>query len=456
MYTFPLLILILTALAVTVSKNGVGSFVTLGILGAAIYSIPALINLQASLGAIDSRVTYVPVAPDVKFLVLLSWTGLLVGLGISIFLFPQIAFAGPNRLEDQSMKSIALACAIMAWAGVIYFMISEWSIFFFLKERMDQDAGAFATLWRWTGVLGLVSALLARNRRLLYTNAAIMILIFLRGDRTLVAIATAAMIVAASYRDAKWWRRLSLPQIVGVTFAAAVVFLGKTVYLNLKSGLTGQGWDVTRGLSYKQQLISQFEPLATFNHIEFVMRTGVKIPFAEFVSSILGNILLVPSAFGVSTNVYNATVTAAMSSRLGYGIAGNYLAHGYVVGGTAGAVLFYLMLPLLLRLCDGQFRSKSGTVKVVWCGVGAVVAFYIHRNGLDNLFSFIRQLFIVSVITAALAAALRQVRVGQPPGWVMQDRSGARMGRGEQFVLKPVGRQPRPPSSPPQTRPPAR
>jgi hypothetical protein len=234
------------------------------------------------------------------------------------------------------------------------------------------------------------------------------------------------------------------------------VFLGKTVYLNLKSGLTGQGWDVTRGLSYKQQLISQFEPLATFNHIEFVMRTGVKIPFAEFVSSILGNILLVPSAFGVSTNVYNATVTAAMSSRLGYGIAGNYLAHGYVVGGTAGAVLFYLMLPLLLRLCDGQFRSKSGTVKVVWCGVGAVVAFYIHRNGLDNLFSFIRQLFIVSVITAALAAALRQVRVGQPPGWVMQDRSGARMGRGEQFVLKPVGRQPRPPSSPPQTRPPAR
>jgi hypothetical protein len=233
-------------------------------------------------------------------------------------------------------------------------------------------------------------------------------LIFLRGDRTLVALSTAAMVIVASYRNPGWWKRLRFPQIIGLVFAAAVVFFGKTVYLNVKSGLTGQGWDVTRGLTYTQQLMSQFEPLATFNHIEFVMRTGITIPPVEFLWSIFGNLLLVPSFFGVSTNVYNATVTAAMSGRLGFGVAGNYLAHGYAVGGIVGAALFYFVLPIALRICDGQFRSKTGTVKVFWCCVGAVVAFYVHRNGLDNLLSFVRQLFIVGVATAAVAAVLRQ------------------------------------------------
>jgi hypothetical protein len=273
---------------------------------------------------------------------------------------------------------------------------------------MDQNAGAFATLWKWAAMFGLVSAWLCRDTRLLYLNGAILVLIFLRGDRTLVALSTAAMVIVASYKNPGWWKRLRGPQIIGLLFAAAVVFFGKTVYLNLKSGLTGQGWDVTRGLTYTQQLMSQFEPLATFNHIEFVIRTGITIPPAEFLWSIFGNLLLVPSFFGVSTNIYNSTVTAAMSGRLGFGVAGNYLAHGYAVGGIVGAGLFYFMLPIILRICDGQFRTKTGTVKVFWCCVGAVIAFYVHRNGLDNLLSFVRQLFVVGVATAGLAAALRQ------------------------------------------------
>jgi hypothetical protein len=436
MYTLPLFIVIVVALLITSSKNGLGSFVTLGIFGAAVYTVPALIDTQASLGSVGSRVGYVSVPPEVDFVVLVAWLGLLVGLLLSTAAFPRIRHVDTRQVIDPNMRSVAVASAIIGWAGVIYFMYSQGSVLFFLQERIDQNAGPFATLWKWTAMFGLVSALLSRDTKLLYLNGAILVLIFLRGDRTLVAISTAAMLIVASYRNPGWWKRLRVPQIIGLVFAASVVFLGKTVYLNVKSGLTGQGWDVTRGLTYKQQLMSQFEPLATFNHIEFVIRTGIAIPPVDFLWSIFGNLLLVPSFFGVSTNVYNTTVTAAMSGRLGFGVAGNYLAHGYAVGGTVGAALFYFMLPMILRICDGQFRSKTGTVKVFWCCVGAVIAFYVHRNGLDNLLSFVRQLFIIGAATAGVAAVLRQFGlVGTSPSLRVASPFIGQRRQDENFVL---------------------
>jgi hypothetical protein len=171
------------------------------------------------------------------------------------------------------------------------------------------------------------------------------------------------------------------------------------------------------------------------------------------LESVLGNVLIVPSAFGLSTNLYNAVVSATLSPKFGYGIAGNYLAHGYTVGGTMGAALFYFILPLMLRLCDGQFRAKDGSVKIFWCCAGAVIAFYIHRNGLDNGLSFVRQVFIMSAITAALAAALRHFGIARQ----LQRRAigSHRPGPDDgEFLLLPLEAPPH--SHPPrETRPPA-
>jgi hypothetical protein len=277
--------------------------------------------------------------------------------------------------------------------------------------------------------------------------------IFVRGDRTIVALAIAAFVVAASYKNPKWYLQLNPFQISGLALGAIVVFFGKSVYLTIKSGIAGNGWDPI-SFSTKAQFMSQFEPLGTFSHLEYVMRTGVTIDPWNFLESVLGNVLIVPSAFGLSTNLYNAVVSATLSPKFGYGIAGNYLAHGYTVAGTMGAALFYFILPLMLRLCDGQFRAKDGSVKIFWCCVGAVIAFYIHRNGLDNGLSFVRQVFIMSVITAALAAALRHFGIARQP----QRRAIGRHRPGPddgEFLLSPIEAPPRSHLAPRETRPPA-
>jgi hypothetical protein len=405
-------VIIATALAVTLSRNGIGSFVTLGIIGAAIYTIPALIDMQVALGAgaTPSHVRYISVPPDVEFVVLAAWLALLASLIFTVTAFSATKLSASSIVTDEKMRSIALACAIIGPLGLLYFVYAQESFLFFLQARTDQNSGAFSTLWRWTAIVGLVAASLARDRRLLTINLVMLIIIFLRGDRTLVAIATAALIVAASYKDSSWWRRLRPLQVAGFLFAASVVFVGKSIYIIVKASLVGGAMDRLT-VPLIDQLRSQFVPIGTFAHLEFVMRTGVGIPIGQFLESVFGNLLIVPSAFGISTNLYNTVVTSHLSARLSSGVAGNYIAHGYAVGGAAMAAFFYFLMPLMLRLSDSQFRQRTGSVKVFWCCVGAVIAFYIHRNGLDNLFSFVRQIFVVSVIIATLAAALRYLGI---------------------------------------------
>jgi hypothetical protein len=436
------------ALVLTFSKNGIGSFVTLGIIGAAVYTVPAIVDAQVSLAmaGMSRHTGYVAVPPDVKFTVTMAWVGLNCGLLATLGLFPCIERRVGHSPTEDFVGSIALTSAILATVGFLYLALVSGGVLFFLETRTDQITDPVSLLWRWTALIGVVAATLAGRPKLLLYHCIILLIIFLRGDRTIVALSIASIIVTTSYKDPRWYAQLKPLQISALTFGVIAVFFGKSIYQTIKSGMAGQGWDPI-SLSTKAQLMSQFEPLGTFSHLEYVMRTGVTIGPWDFLESVLGNILIVPSAFGVSTNLYNAVVSATLSPRLGYGIAGNYLAHGYTVAGTLGAALFYFILPPMLRLCDGQFQAKDGSAKIFWCCVGAVIAFYIHRNGLDNEFSFVRQIFVVSVITATLAAALRHFGIaGQPQRSAIRPHRVGRVSDDGEFVLVPV-------ETPPHSRP---
>lgn len=436
MYTLLLGIAIILALTLTLKRNGIGSFVTLGIIGAAIYSIPALIDTQASLATLGrpSQIGFVAVPPDVELVVVIAWAALLAGLALSAVMFRPRANRVALLLANDKMNAIAVSCAFFAVIGCIYLAYSQHSFLFFLEAREDQNSGAVSTLWRWTGVMGILAASLANNRKLLLFNGLMVAIVFLRGDRTMVAIATAGLVIVASSKRPDWWKRLRPLPIAGMVAAAAAVFFGKSIYLTVKSGLSGEGWGVLSPYSYSQLFLFQFEPTVVFSHLEFVMRTGVTISPLDFLESVLGNLLVVPSAFGISTNLYNQLVTSQLSASYTSGIAGNYIAHGYTVGGTFGSAAFYFILPLMLGLCDSKFRSGTGMMKLFWCCVGATFAFYIHRNGLDNIFSFVRQIFIVSVTVAAGSAAVRHLAVGRPTTFGSRDSA--------QFVLSPEGARP--------------
>src|SRR5690606_22182977 len=79
--------------------------------------------------------------------------------------------------------------------------------------------------------------------------------------------------------------------------------------------------------------IASLEPFATFNHLAMVPHMKLSITPGEFLSSVFGNFLIVPTVFGVETNLYNLEITRSLPYILTYGIAGNPWAHAYSVGG---------------------------------------------------------------------------------------------------------------------------
>jgi fumarate reductase subunit C len=136
-------VIIATALAVTLSRNGIGSFVTLGIIGAAIYTIPALIDMQVALGAGATPSRYISVPPDVEFVVLVAWLALLASLIFTVTFFSASKLSASSIVPDEKMRSIALACAIIGPLGLLYFVYAQESFLFFLQARTDQNSGAF-------------------------------------------------------------------------------------------------------------------------------------------------------------------------------------------------------------------------------------------------------------------------------------------------------------------------
>lgn len=397
---------IAATLVASIRLHGLATFVTLGVAGAAIYSVPAVVNLQNSFYLIAFKQSELVPTPDAADqVVLLAWLAMLVGVLVARLFGGDRRYLVPNRTDERHMASLAYATAFLGVAGIFYLQLSGESVYFFLAARAEQTADPVSTLWKWTALIGLVASSLSGSRKLLLFHVLILFIIFLRGDRTLVAFAAAALIVVARYKDPRWYALFTPIRIVGAGFAALVIFFGKSIYTVLKGGLSGQGWDPL-SIPLGQQFLFHFEPLTTFSHLSFAMRTKTHMAYGDFISSILANLTIVPSWFGLSSNRYNEIISRSLPG-IDFGVAGNYLAHGWVVAGTAGAMCFYLVLALVLRLCDVQFRRRHGAIKLFWCCVGAVIAFYIHRNGMDNILSFVRQLVIACVLTALVALPLR-------------------------------------------------
>jgi hypothetical protein len=405
--------LICLTLFFCVRIHGPFTFVTMGAIGAAIYSIPAIVDRELPFFAIAyGQRTLLPTPDDADLVAFLAWIGLLVGaMAAKPRRGPQSWVPGREPEEALAMGRLAFVNAVLAASGMIYLVYTQGASFL-LAERSQQSIDAVSLLWKWTAPLGLIASSLARSRKLLIYHSVILFAVFLRGDRTMVAITAAALVVTAAYQNRTWYVMFTPTRILGAVLAIIGVFFGKSAYLTLKSGFSGQGW-VPPSISLQDQFISHFEPFTTYSHLGYVMSIRLHLGFGEFVESVLANLLILPSYFGFSTDLYNSTVTATLPAAIRFGVAGNYLAHGWVAGGTFGAVAFYFLLAVMLRLCDAQFQSRSGALKLFWCCTGGVIAFYVHRNGLDNLFSFVRQIGIVCILLAAVAVVSRMV-LGAP------------------------------------------
>lgn len=393
---FAILALALFCIGLLQLKYGYFSFVSAGVFGFLVYSLPAIVGLKRSFYS-GGHNYLVPVDDASTAVVLVAWT--FFALTLAFARGPSKGLANvPHTRRESYIPKMWIAFAL-SMAGLAY-LAALGGIFFFLESRDLQVEDYVVLIWRWVVVLGFAAAVVERHRWGQILFLSIILIIFLRGDRTIPAICGATYLVLyfnneesrnRLYRILTSWKLIAATSLV-----VFVVLFGKSIYRSIKSGSSNelnQALDVDlAGIAYSA------EPFATFDHIPSVIDFSLHIPFFEFLTSILGNLLIIPSIFGVETNLYSVTITSTLPYNLGYGIAGNYWAHAMSVWGYPMVGIFAALYAAALTLFDRTMFDRKGAARLTVVAIGSVIAVYTHRNGLDNLLSFVRQIIIASIM----------------------------------------------------------
>jgi hypothetical protein len=335
---------------------------------------------------------------DAQLIVAFAW------LVIGACLLAGCAFrAGPViAVEDNEdvlarVRTFRTLCLLAS--AVLYLWIPAGDHpLYFLRERETYviKMEAQKLLWRWVNSFGLVASLVLRSKASLGLFSLPTTVNFLAGDRTMLLIAGTAMVVHASRGQSVWRVLLCWQFLAAMAVLAILLWAGKPIYLAVKL----QSWAPIETLGDGRHAISEyasFEPLLVHAMLEDVLNSGFVYPIGAVLMGALGQLLVVPSAFDIDSGGFNVAFTAAHYDGITYGLAFNYWAEAYSIGGLSGVMLFAAMLTFTVCWLD-RCLAKSGTLeRVVIVTMGAVLAVYVYRNSLENTLAFIRQILTVGV-----------------------------------------------------------
>jgi hypothetical protein len=297
-----------------------------------------------------------------------------------------------NNIERE--KLAVFACFLLMIFGYIFICI-EIEPLFFLQPRGSIEYSLLLTIWRWLPLFGLILAVGQRSYVFAAIFAVFIIIYFIAGDRTIIAIAICSLVLFYHLNSGKRNILPNIPIILIGFFVLALMMLGKPVYLSVKNP---ELFQVYMSKDFLLSEISSFEPFGTFNILDYVVNKDLSISFSQFIFPILYNITFFPSFFGLETNLFYNIVLNNIDIELSYGIAGNIFAHGYAAFGILGIPLLAFLIVISLFGCEMFAIRFAGVWRVFFLVCGATIVIYINRNGLDNFLSFIRQIFVVTVM----------------------------------------------------------
>lgn len=379
-----------STLLVAFHRLGWNSFVSLGLLGTYIYATPAMIGaynpIHLTLGA---RADFMQPSTGAMLVQYMVWVTFL----------PFVFFIPAQRVRSviagRKLESLVRAAAVMTLLGYL-FIGARLGFLYFFNQRSETDLGLVSVLWRWVPVFGVLLSIRAKKPAFILFFAFFLLIYAISGDRTMPAIAFGTLLLNGFLSSE---RRRFLPGLTHLMFGLVgfiLLLLWKPIYLFVKNPSMAHASDLFNLESLKYSLMS-FEPLGQFSLIELAVENELEMPFGDFITAVAGNILVFPSIFGINSNYFNEFITESVVGQLTFGIAGNYFAHAYVALGFMGVSLFAAIFLMSLFFLQRAALNKRGLGREICIISGSVIAVYAHRNGLDNLLSFVRQIIIVAV-----------------------------------------------------------
>jgi hypothetical protein len=309
----------------------------------------------------------------------------------------------PNSAEDENLHTFITASTITCVIGFLIIATTEGPLFF-LAPRDEQTETLLKLLWRWVNALGLVAAVAARDWRSAVIFICAVLVHSIAGDRTVIAITAFCVLIV-------WGQGKSIREIcrgaplVAMVLSSLLIVFGKLIYIAIK---LGSPQILVNAFSNESVTLfaASFEPFLTFNLLDVAVRSDFSMKFGTLLEGVLGQLLILPSAFDIDSNSFNREFTQRFASRLSYGVAGNFWAHAWAVAGPLGVGLFATIFGCTLRILNSSFRRHTGVPHVLLALLASLIAVYAHRNSLDNLLSFVRQILLITAALSAMAYAL--------------------------------------------------
>lgn len=379
----------------SIRYHGTFSFITAGAVGFAIYHIPSVVGLAYPfhLGTGSRETRLMPVLQETASVTIVAGVALLLVILLTRNVNTRnLSKTAPNALRPSLLLSTV---ALLFIAGYAFISLQEGPLFF-LNSRDMQETNIIKLMWRWVAPLGLILAAKTRHWGFATFFFAGIVVYFISGDRTMFTITAVALIIANPLRASSLAMIFKPLYITILLIAATIAIFGKSIYLSAKAfSLTPLLFALSpEGLELK---IKAFEPFSTYNITDLIVRYDFSMPAGVFLEGLAGQFLLVPSYFGIDSNAFNTLFTNEFVPFLTYGIAGNYWGQAYAVGGYAFVFFFGLVYMALLKVSDVFLKRGKMLTQLGAAMFGALVAIYAHRNSLENILAFARQLFLVLV-----------------------------------------------------------
>ena len=386
-----ILMAIVISLVSAARHRGMNSAISLGIVGAAIYSVPAILNVTSDFSIYlrqEDLLRQGDLRAQVNYLIF--WVAVL----LFCYLCPPLRVRWVELGRRNVVKYNSL---FVSYAGLLVFALQDGNPLFFLNPRDEQDYGLFYQLWRWFPVFAATYAFTSRSSRLIVYLIPLAV-IFVMGDRTIPAITLFAVIMA------KKEVQLNVRNVLLMAFFVYVSSFGKIIYTAIKYNSL-EIFTLVFDPQVIAHVMTRFEPLGIYNHLNLVIDKGITADYSDFFRGVFGNLLVVPSFFGIDTNSFNSIINRYLNWEE-FGLSGSYIAHWWVLLGEAGVFLGGSLYILILYLFDVMRRRANSLSYIAWTVAAALMAIYCHRNGIDNTVAFFRQIVIVVVILSLASLLL--------------------------------------------------
>lgn len=392
-----LIAFILTGWTVAFRLYGAISIVSAGLLGMTAYSVPAVLGVY--LPPTTSGLYLLPTTSAATLQLIAAWLAFVAGLLAAHPLYRSVAQRPKSPIREDDYARLHVAHAVLTVAAIaLYVAISiVESPLYFLSPRATSNIvfGEGKLLWKWINAYGLLVAVTLRSRLGVTIFGALCAMHFLAGDRTMIAILSVALGIYL-LSDRRLLDLLRPKFLLGSIIAALLTLLGKPIYLSVKGGTLLPLVSTLESRS-PLRVLAYFEPFGIHNQLEVVVSTGFTYPFGNLITNAAAQLLVMPSLFGVDSSEFNVLFTQEFYSSIGFGLAFNYWAQGYAVGGTAGVIAFGVALAAALVCCQMVFIRSKSLIRITAVLIGSLIGVYIYRNSVENILAFVRQVLFVGM-----------------------------------------------------------